>query len=509
MKLHSSVLLQIFLTMTKPLSYIILLLASIITFTAQAQTATEAFRLSQFDALGSARNLGVGNSMYSIGADLSAISNNPAGIGAYWRSEFMGTLDVTWNPYDSKLQGDSSINLTHGSFDYWRMPNLGFVVTSQPQNSPWKTANIAIGVNRIAEYAQEIQYNGYSPGSRTDSWQENAFGVDTTQLNGFEEGLAFSSGAIYDFEKDKIYEDDNDLNPGYNLYKDEYSAIRGGNSEIFLGAGANLGRVLLIGASMNIPLVNVDVTRTYNEIDRFDGIPFFNELHYTSYVNTSGSGINGKFGLFLKPSKFINLTVAAHTPTKLFLTDNYNNTVTYDYTDPNHDGPIFSPSQYGSFHYALVTPWKLVGAIGIIAGTNGFLSAGVQYSDYSTMRYDYSVNGNGNFYAQQENDVNASIRQNYSGVFKLNAGGEIAFKVFRLRGGFSAVQSAYNNDGSFDPTYTGGIGFRWTDFYVDFAYSYTEQDQGYIPYETDEAPQPLAVIKYNPQRAVMTMGVKF
>jgi hypothetical protein len=76
----------------------------------------------------------------------------------------------------------------------------GFVVTSQPQNSPWKTANIAIGVNRIAEYAQEIHYNGYSPGSRTDSWQENAFGLDSSQLNGFEEGLAYTSGAIYDFE---------------------------------------------------------------------------------------------------------------------------------------------------------------------------------------------------------------------------------------------------------------------------------------------------------------------
>ena len=494
--------------MTK-LSYLILLLSCFLQITIQAQTATEAFRLSQSDALGSARNLGVGNSMYSIGADLSAISNNPAGIGAYWRSEFMGSVDVTWNPYDSKLTGDSSLNLVHGSYDYWRMPNLGFVITSQPQNSPWKTANIAIGVNRIAEFAQEIQFQGYSPGSRTDSWQENAFGLDTNQLNRFEEGLALSSGAIYDFEKDLVYEDDNDLNPGYNLYKDEYSAIRGGNSELFLGFGTNLGRVLLLGASMNIPLVNSDFTKVYNENDRFDGIPFFNELHYTSYVNTSGSGINGKFGLFIKPSKFMNLTFAAHTPTKLFLTDNYNTTLTYDYTDQNNDGPIYSPSPYGSFHYALVTPWKLVGAIGIIAGTSGFISAGVQYSDYSTMHYDYSVNGNGNFYAQEERDVNASIKQHYSGVFKLNAGGEIAFKVFRLRGGFSAVQSAYNNDGSFDPTYTGGIGFRWTDFYIDFAYSYTKQDQGYVPYETDEAPQPLAVINYNPQRVVMTTGVKF
>ncbi len=447
--------------------------------------------------------------MYSIGADMSAIANNPAGIGAYWRSEFVGTMDITWNPYDGSLKGDTTGSRVHGSFDYFRLPNLGFVLTNQPVGSKWATSNWAIGFNRVSEYAREVQFSGYTQGSMTDSWQENAFGKDSSQLNGFEEGLAYTSGAIYDFESDHIYETDYNLNPKYPLYKNERSTIRGGKSELFLGYGANLSRRFLFGLSFNIPIVNSDATRFYQEIDTGDGIPFFNNLQYTSYVNTSGYGVNGKFGFILKPSNNINLTFAAHTPTKLHLTDNFNTTVTYDYTDANHNGPITSGSPYGSFQYALRTPWKLVGGIGIIAGTSGFISAGIQWTDYSSMRFDYNTRGNGNYYVQEEREVNAKIKTDYGSAFELNMGGEIAVQSWRIRGGFSAVQSAFNNDDSFDPTYHGGIGYRADDYYVDLAYSYSKQSEGYLPYETMNAPQPVAVLKYNPQRIVMTMGMKF
>ena len=492
----------------KSIYFFILFFVFLFSNALQSQTATDAFRFSQFDPLGSGRNLGVGNSMYSIGADLSAIGNNPAGIGAYWRSEFMGSMDVTWNPYESRLKGDSSIRQSSGSYDYWRMPNLGFVITHQPVNSDFQTSNWAIGYNRVAEYAQELQFSGYTQGSITDSWSENSFGRDTNQL-GFDEALAYSSGAIYDFEFDNVYETDYQLSPGYHLYKEEFSATRGGNSEFFLGYGANLSRKFLFGLSLNFPLVNSDVSRVYSEIDNRDGTPYFNELHYTSYVNTSGYGINGKFGFILKPSKYVNLSFAAQTPTKLHLTDNFNSTVTYDWTDQNHDGPITTLSPYGNFYYALRTPWKLVGGIAIIAGTNGFLSAGVQWIDYSSMRFDYNTRGNGNAFYQEENNVNASIHQSYSSVFQLNMGGEIAFTKWRIRGGFSAVQSPYNNDDTFTPTYHGGIGYRAEIIYVDMAYTYSQQEEGYLPYETNEAPQPVAVLKYNPQRIVTTIGLKF
>ncbi len=45
-----------------------------------AQNVGDAVRYSQFEYGGTARNIGVGNTMGAIGADMSAISSNPAMI---------------------------------------------------------------------------------------------------------------------------------------------------------------------------------------------------------------------------------------------------------------------------------------------------------------------------------------------------------------------------------------------------------------------------------------------
>lgn len=490
--------------------YIIVLTCILaLTLGAKSQTATEALRLSTFDVNGTARNLGAGNSMYAIGPDFSAIGVNPAGIGGYWKGEFTGSMNLNITSYSSNLNSDSTQSNTQGNYSKFRLPNLGFIVATQPALSRWSTSNWAIGINRTADYDKEIFFSGNSLGSITDSWRENAGGLTPDELNGFEEGLAYTSGAIYDFESDNIYETDYLINPQYHLYKEESSTVAGGKTELFLGYGANLDQKLLIGFSVNLPIVNSDVNRIYREIDSQDGTPFFNELKYTSSINTTGYGVNGKFGIILKPSKNFNISLAAHTPTKFQLTDNFNTTVSYDYTDENHDGPILSESPYGTFQYGLKTPWRLAGGIGIIAGQYGFLSAGVQWADYSSMKFDYSTRGNGHEYDQEEREVNADIKQTYSSALQLNMGGELALQFLRIRAGFSMDQSAFTNDDSFDPSYHAGLGYRDENFFVDLGYSFTNRDEGYTPYRTVSAPQPLAVLDYDQHRLTATLGLKF
>jgi hypothetical protein len=475
-----------------------------------SQTATEAFRLATSDPSGTARNLGTGNSMYNIGPDLSAIAVNPAGIGAYWKSEFSGTLGLSFTSYDARIDQDSTLaSYRSNTYNKFRLPNLGFVVVTEPVGSKWLTSNWVIGINRVADYDKEIQFNGYTAGSITDSWRERAGGLASDDLNGFEEGLAWTSGAIYDFEGDHIYETDYQSSPTNPIYKEENSYVQGGKSELFLGYGANMDQKLLIGFSLNLPLVNADSYRNYKESDPLDGTVFFNELEYTTTINTSGYGINGKFGVILKPSKYINLSLAAHTPTRFQLTDNFNTTLSYDYTDENHDGPILSESPYGSFNYAFKTPWKIAGGIGIIAGNSGFVSAGVQWADYSAMKYDYSVRGNGNEYNQEEREVNASIKTNYGPAIQLNLGGELVVTNLRFRAGVGLTQSAFNNDNTFDPNFNAGVGYRGENFFADLGYSYVQQDEGYLPYETVSAPQPLAVLDYTTHRIAATVGMKF
>lgn len=473
------------------------------------QTATEAFRLSQSDPFGTARNLGAGNSMFAIGPDFSAIGLNPSGLAGYRKSEFLFTTNFTASNYIASFAADRS-DESSDNYSKVSLPNIGFIIHNQPRNSRWNTSNWAIGLNKVADYNRELAYAGNTLGSITDAWSENANGNDPDDLNGFEEGLAYTSGAIYDFEDDNIYETDYSLNDQYALFKKESAFIEGGKSELFLAYGADFDQKVMFGFSFGLPIVNYTETRIYNEEDEAgDGVPFFNELDYTSSINSTGYGFNAKVGVTVKPTKFINLALAFHTPTRLSMTDNFNTTVSYDFTDENNDGAIKSESPFGSFEYALRTPWSASGGLGIIAGKSGFLAAHVKYTDYASMKYDYSIRGNGNQYEQIEREVNNDIKINYGSAIQLNLGGEFVLSNFRLRGGVTLLQSPFNNDNSFDPSIHAGAGYRGEHFYVDLGYKITKQDIGYLPYETVEAPQPLVVGDYTHHQLAATLGFKF
>lgn len=473
------------------------------------QTATEAFRYSLSDPSGTARNLGTGNSMFAIGPDFSAIGLNPSGLGGYGKSEFLITSGLSLNNFSAAFTSDIN-NESTGAFTKLTMPNVGFIIHNRPRGSGWISSNWAIGLNRVADYNRKLEFAGNTLGSITDSWRENATGMFPDELNGFEEGLAYTSGAIYDLEEDNIYETDYNVNNQYALFKQDSSRVEGGKSELFIAYGADLNQKLLIGFSVGLPIVNYTETRIYGELDEaIDGVPFFNELQYTSLVNSTGYGFNGKIGVTVKPTEFLNIAVAFQSPTRLNMSDNFNTTLSYDYTDENNDGPIRSESPFGSFQYGLRTPWSASGGIGIIAGKSGFVAAHAKITDYGSMKYKYNVRGNGNQYEQIEREVNYDIRTIYGSALQLNLGGELVLSSFRVRGGATLQQSAFNNDNSFDPAYHAGVGYRGEHFYIDLGYKLSKEEEGFLPYETIAAPQPLVISNQTEHQIAATLGFKF
>ena len=63
-------------------------LLTIFVFTAYAQTDIDALRFSTTSITGTARNIGLGNTMGTIGADISTLGTNPAGIAKFSSTEF-------------------------------------------------------------------------------------------------------------------------------------------------------------------------------------------------------------------------------------------------------------------------------------------------------------------------------------------------------------------------------------------------------------------------------------
>src|SRR5687767_10257295 len=214
----------------KSFFFISMLICPLVTF---GQTATEAFRYSQSSPLGTARNLGVGNSMFAIGPDFSAIGLNPSGLGGYGKSEFLFSGGISLHSNSAAFINDQ-FSSTKDTYSKISLPNIGFIIHSRPRSGLWNSSNWAIGINRVADYNRDLKYEGHTQGSITDAWRENATGIDPDDLNGFEEGLAYEAGAIYDFEDDNIYESDYRLNDQYALFKQETTSIEGGKSELFI-----------------------------------------------------------------------------------------------------------------------------------------------------------------------------------------------------------------------------------------------------------------------------------
>ena len=72
-------------------------------FSANSQNETDALRYSYLNYNGTARYAGLGGAMGALGADMSAISMNPAGMGRYSRSDFSFTGDLTISFYSLLL----------------------------------------------------------------------------------------------------------------------------------------------------------------------------------------------------------------------------------------------------------------------------------------------------------------------------------------------------------------------------------------------------------------------
>lgn len=478
--------------------------------TAISQTATDALRYAQTELVGSARSLGVANSMGALGADFSTIAVNPAGLGAYRASEFVITPIIYSNKTSSRISGGLDPALNRDVSDI-AIANVGIVIHNKPRfGNTLKTSNFAIGINRTADYNQQFRYAGRSNGSITDRFIENANGLISDNLNGFEEGLGFATGAIYDFDGDQIYTSDfeSDLDKTPALKTESVNTI-GSKTELSFAYGANLNEKLLFGASVNIPILNYESSRTYTEEDVDESIAFFNDLEYQEFLTTSGIGINFKLGAIYKVDKGLNLGVALHSPTTLSLTDDYATNFEYSYTEDNLEQRFREESPRGNFNYNLKTPWKAIGSLGIVIKKSGFITAEVEWTDFGNTKFNYDVQGNGQVYQRDEQEVNNAIDNSHGSALNFRMGGELAIKKLRIRAGVGMTQSPYTNDNTYNNNYNAGIGFRDKSFYMDLGYQLKTISEGYAPYYVDNYEQPLINNELDQGKLALTLGLRF
>ena len=79
-------------------------------------------------------------------------------------------------------------------------------------------------------------------------------------------------------------------------------------------------------------------------------------------VQNEGFGINAKFGIVLKPANGVRLAAAVHSPTRMFITENYNAKIT-SYVDtllPTSGFCLPVGGFYKAYEYSMRMQWRLM-----------------------------------------------------------------------------------------------------------------------------------------------------
>jgi hypothetical protein len=450
-------------------------------YKSQAQTFNDALRYSQNNISGTARFMATGGSMGALGADMSMLYTNPAGLAAFRKSELVISPGF-WNVRtDSRIDAAGSSSFLEKS-NKIGLGNVGLVVASNPSQGNWSTVNFSIGLQRIADYNQEFYFQGRTRGSIVDRFTALANGNTPAQLDDFEAGLAFDAGAIYGPSSEGTYF--NDLESDYELEKTQYSVIGGRANELSLALSGNMSEKLMIGMAIGIPFYSFNWDKTYEENDNTNELLLFDKLEFRERLNASGTGFNAKFGAIVMPLTGLRIGIAVHTPTFLRITENFNNNLKYTFSEPNQNPRTLSAeSPQGRFEYKVTTPWRTIASAGYIIPGFGFVSAEAEYVDYKNAAFKF-INATSSDKAY-ERELNSEVKNRLGSAFNLRAGIEYAKSIWRVRGGFMLEGSPFRGDDHLNPGYTFGVGIRENLFFLDLAYVHRTRNELYSPYQIE------------------------
>ena len=117
--------------------------------------------------------------------------------------------------------------------------------------------------------------------------EERLFGPN--DLDGFEAGLAFETGAIYDPNSDDgLTEYVNDFFEGPEVLKKQEVSRKGSTNELLFSMASNFNNKISFGITAGIPILNYTLQKIYEEEDDGEGrdgnVPAFNSLRFVEEI---------------------------------------------------------------------------------------------------------------------------------------------------------------------------------------------------------------------------------
>lgn len=489
------------------------------------QGVDEAYLLSKENSFGTARSMGMGGSFGALGADMSAININPAGVALFRVPEFTFTPSIQFNNANSNYAGQNAEN----NKTRFTVSQIGYVGVNRPLREATEgivSTNFAVNYQRVNDFNNYTQIFGKNiQSSLLDQFRFEADTEGATDnLNPFRSGLAFDCFLLdtvpgypsnqpayvnslenFNFEREAPY--------GVNQWN---SIEQEGNvSELGGSAGININNKIFLGGSLNVDFLSFEEANYYNEADPNNSIPYLNNYSYNTFLDVNGIGLNLKFGVIVKPVNAIRIGLSYQTPTWYAMNEYYAASI-----DSYIEGGVSNGAYKlvtSEYDYSYNTPQKFTGSLAFILGEQVAINIDYKYINYSTAKYNGTTTNFND--AEYMNNINQQINDIYKSTNNVNIGMEYKpLANIALRGGFIYNESGLKYQDYNTLSYTGGIGYRDRNYFVDLAYRFQTYQVDHYMYQLDSSltdpaqgnlPNESVSTTYNSNLVVLTMGVKF
>ncbi|MBI2259681.1 MAG: outer membrane protein transport protein [Flavobacteriia bacterium] len=449
-----------------------------------SQDSRDVVRYSQTQYYGTARFESMAGSFGALGADLSSVQINPAGLGRYSKSVFSFNLQNTTVKNQSTFNNQQSTD----QINLFRLNNLGVLICNDvsENNRGFIFNQIAFSYNRVENLKDQYSYKGQQFASLLDEFAAMASGLSSDDIYAY---LPFTSALAWD-----TYSIDSDNENGYIPRLTANDVIhrrnienKGGISEYNFNISGNYNHKLYVGGNIGLKSV-----RYFEDYYHYEHAPYNDALsldsfQYDYHLKTKGSGFNFKIGAIYLPYESLRIGISIHTPTFLKLKDYYSaNMISY------HKDTTYSiPEDYqpkGEYKYKLTQSPKMILSVAYIFQTKGAINVDVDIIPYQWSRFASTDDTNYEpyDYTTTNNDVKKLLK---TGI-NARIGGELAlFSHLFLRAGFAYYSNAYhNNIAKVKPQLigSGGMGFRWKKNAFDFAVKYENRTFYYYAFSQSE-----------------------
>ena len=526
------------------LKYIFITAALLNMFCASAQDIYTMESVTSEDLNGTARFIGMGGAMSALGADISTMGTNPAGIGLYRSADVATSLSLNALAEGQKFDEHGKSRVSYDQ--------LGIVYPFKMGGGAMRYFNVGFNYHKRKNFKSLIGADQNLANGASQTWEM----ADASSYWGDEEHwtpLSVSGYQTYLFDKAGGDPDESGYEL-YNVYNGVNNSYRkwvtGGIQQYDFNMSTNISDRYYFGITMGVYNVDVDSYSGYMENLAGQDGSLVGSYTLTNSRSLSGNGLDVKFGTIIYPIEgySFRLGLSFSTPVWYSLTANCTSQINSKFLRSG-DGESTSVqydkydlrTEIGDHDYNIRTPWKFNISAGGTIGNFLALDAEYEYSDYSSasLSYDdgydeWSWGGN----QTKDRELNREASKYLKGVSTVRLGAEAKLDYgLSLRLGYNyvstpiksnALQNQFIYSASIDYNtstnyvnlgdinrYTVGLGYKAKHFYTDFAWQYQQQSGDFYafttqrgnPSETNEAP--CTKLKLDRSQFLLTLGYKF